>query len=115
MKKVLKVLWNLFKSLFYALCIAGIVGLLTWGNILVLANWGPYWYLGYLGVAAITFFIAMCLVDQTGSQKGTDKVHEVHIEGVDGTNKYKESLKVLEELNEQLAELESKRAKMNKK
>ena len=57
----------------------------------------------------------MCWVDRMGSQKGTDKVHEVHTEGVDGTNKYKESLKVLDELDEQLAELENKRAKMNKK
>lgn len=111
MKKVLKVVWNLLKSLFYAMCIAGLAGLFTWGNLLLLSNWGPYWYLGYLGVAAVALFIAMCWVDRMDSQKGTNEVRDEDVEDI---NKYKESLKVLDELDKQLLELENKRAKMNK-
>lgn len=111
MKKVLKVVWNLLKSLFYAMCIAGIAGVLTWGNLLLLSNWGTYWYLGYLGVATLALFIAMCWVDRMGSQNG---INEVRDEDVEGIKKYKESLKVLDELDKQLLELENKKAKMNK-
>lgn len=111
MKKVLKVVWNLLKSLFYAMCIAGLAGLFTWGNLLLLSNWGPYWYLGYLGVAAVALFIAMCWVDRITSQEDTNEVHDEDLEDV---KEYKESLKVLDELDKQLIELENKRAKMNK-
>lgn len=111
MKKVLKVVWMLLESLFYTVCIAGFVGLVTWGNVLLLSNWGPYLYLGYLGVSAIAFFVAMCWADHHNSQKDTNEVQDEDLEDI---NKYKESLKVLNDLDKQLSELEAQRDKKNK-
>ena len=111
MKKVLKVVWMLLSSLFYAVCIAGIVGLLTQGNILLLSNWGTYPYLGYVGVATIAFFIAMCWVDRSNSQEYPNELHDENPEDI---KKYKESLKELDELDKQLSELEAQRDKKNK-
>ena len=111
MKKVLKLVWIFLKSLFYAVCVAGFAGLLTKGNLLLLSNWGTYFYLGYLGVAAIAFFIAMCWVDRINSQEHTNEVHDKDLEDI---SKHKESLKVLHDLDKQLSELESQRDKNNK-
>ena len=111
MKKVLKVVWMLLSSLFYTVCVAGIAGLLTRGNLLLLSNWGTYPYLGYVGVAAIAFFIAMCWVDRHNSQEYPNELHDENPEDI---KKYKESLKVLNDLDKQLSELESQRDKKNK-
>lgn len=111
MKKVLKVVWMLLSSLFYAMCIAGFAGLLTQGNLLLLSNWGPYPYLGYLGVATIAFFIAMVWVNRNTSHDYHDEVQDKNREDI---NKYKESLKELDELDKQLSELEAQRAKKNR-
>ena len=85
---------------------------MTWGNVLLLYSWGPYLYLGYLGVAAIAFFIVMCWVDQHNSQKDTNEVHD---EDLEDTIKYKASLKVLDDLNKQFSELEAQKDKKNRK
>jgi len=111
MKKVLKVVWMLLSSLFYAVCIAGIAGLLTRGNLLLLSNWGPYPYLGYLVLATLVFFIAMCWVDRNNSQEYPNELHDENPEDI---KKYKESLKELDELDKQLSELEAQRDKKNK-
>lgn len=111
MKKVLKVVWILLKSLYYTVCIAGFAGLVAWGNTLLLSTWGIYPYLGYLGVATVVFFIVMCWVDQYSSQKDTNEVQDEDLEDI---NKYKESLKVLNDLDKQFSELEAQRDKNNK-
>lgn len=111
MKKILKVVWMLLQSLLYAVCIAGFAGLLTQGSLLLLSSWGTYPYLGYLGVATIAFFIAMCWVDRSKPQKYTNEVHDEDLEDI---KKHKESLKVLNDLDKQLAELDAQRDKKNK-
>lgn len=112
MKKVLKAVWILLKSLFYTVCIAGFAGLVTWGNVLLLFNWGTGLYLGCLGVATIAFFITMYWVDRNNSQKHTNEVHDEDLEDI---IKYKASFKVMDDLNKQLSELESQKDKKNKK
>ena len=112
MKKIFKVIWMLLKALFYTVYIAGFAGLVTWGNILLLSDWGLYPYLGYLGVATIVFFIVMCWVDQHNSQKDTNEVQDEDLEDI---NKYKESLKVLNDLDKQFSELEAQKDKKNRK
>ena len=111
MKKVLKVVWMLLKALFYIVYVAGFAGLVTWGNVLLLSYWGLYPYLGYLGVATIAFFIVMYWVDRNNSQKDTNEVQDEDPEDI---NKYKESLKVLNDLDKQFSELEAQRDKKNK-